>query len=117
VFRGSLWLRAVEEFCHPEGVELLGSLVNKSLVNAQHEGSVVRYRLLETVRLYAEERLLASGEAVELRCAHRDWLLSWLESLPVGGLVEIAGGDRLLPGAAHLSAAPGGSPGEGRRGL
>src|SRR5262249_14135197 len=97
VFRGSFSLRAVEEFCHPEAVELLGSLVNKSLVNAQHEGSVVRYRLLETVRLYAEERLLVSGEAVELRCAHRDWLLGWLESLPVGELVEIAGGDRLLP--------------------
>jgi predicted ATPase len=105
VFRGSFSLQAVEEICHPDGVELLGSLVNKSLVNAPHEGSVVRYRLLETVRLYAEERLLASGEAVELRCGHRDWLLSWLESLPLGELVEIGGGDQLLPEADNLSAA------------
>jgi predicted ATPase len=95
VFRGSFSLRAVEEFCDPEAVELLGSLVNRSLVNVQQEGAVVRYRLLETVRVYAEERLLASGEAVELRCAHRDWLLDWLESLPVGKLLEVAGGDQL----------------------
>jgi predicted ATPase len=105
VFRGSFSLRAVEEICHHEAVELLGSLVNKSLVNAEQGGSVVRYRLLETVRLYAEERLLASGGALELRCAHRDWLLSWLESLPVGELLEIGGGYQLLPEADNLSAA------------
>jgi predicted ATPase/class 3 adenylate cyclase len=105
VFRGSFSLQAVEEICHRDAVELLGSLVNKSLVNAQLEGSVVRYRLLETVRLYAEERLLASGKAIQLRCAHRDWLLNWLESLPVGELLEIGGGDQLLPEADNLSAA------------
>jgi len=105
VFRGSFSLQAVEEICHPDAVELLGSLVNKSLVNAQHEGSVVRYRLLETVRVYAEERLLSSGEAIELRCAHRDWLLSWLESLPVGELLEMGAGDQLLAEADNLSAA------------
>ena len=105
VFRGSFSLPAVEEICDPDALELLGSLVNKSLVHAQHEAAVARYRLLETVRLYAEERLLASGEAVELRCAHRDWLVSWLESLPVGQLLEIGGGDQLLPEADNLTAA------------
>ncbi len=105
VFRGSFSLEAAEQVCHPEAVDLLGSLVAKSLVNAQQEEGATRYRLLETVRLYAEERLLASGEADEFRSAHRDWLLAWLESLPVGQLVEFGGGYQLVPEVDNLAAA------------
>jgi predicted ATPase/class 3 adenylate cyclase len=105
VFRASFSLEAAEQICHPGAIDLLGSLVAKSLVNAQQEEGATRYRLLETVRLYAEERLLASGEADELRSGHRDWLLGWLESLPVGQLVEFGGGDQLVPEADNLAAA------------
>jgi predicted ATPase len=105
VFRGSFSLEAAEEVCHPDALNLLGSLVDKSLVNAQSEDAVRRYRLLETVRAYAEERLLESGEAAALRSAQRDWLLAWLESLPPGQLVEFGGGDLLVAEADNLTAA------------
>jgi predicted ATPase len=105
VFRGSFSLQAVEEICRPDAVDLLGSLVDKSLVNVQVQAAAPRYRLLETVRMYAEERLVASGEAAKLRSAQRDWLLRWLESLPIGQLLELGGGERLVPEVDNLAAA------------
>ncbi len=104
VFRGSFSLHAVEEICDPDAVDLLGSLVEKSLVNIDRADAARRYRLLETVRLYAEDRLLASGDAEGLRCAHRDWLLGWLESFPVGHLLGLSTGDRLVLEADNLAA-------------
>ncbi len=104
VFKGSFSLPAGEEICGA-GVDLLGSLVDKSLVNVQHAGGVPRYRLLETVRLYAEQRLLDSGEAADVRSAHRDWFLGWVESFPIGQLVGPGGGLQLIPEADNLVAA------------
>jgi predicted ATPase len=95
VFRGSFSLQAVEEICDPDAVDVLGPLVEKSLVIVHRTDAGPRYRLLETVRLYAEEKLLQSGEAEGLRSAHRDWLLRWLESIPVGQLVGVGSGDRV----------------------
>jgi predicted ATPase/class 3 adenylate cyclase len=84
VFSGAFALEAVEEICaEAPGASnhLVRSLVAKSLVVAEG-GADVTYRLLETVRIYAEEHLLASGEADALRTRHRDYYLRWLESLP-----------------------------------
>ena len=50
VFRGSFSLRAAEGICDPDALELLGSLVAKSLVNLEDPDELTRYRLLETVR-------------------------------------------------------------------
>lgn len=47
-------------------------LVDKSLVAADGSGHATRYRLLETVRQYALERLGESGEADTVRNRHRD---------------------------------------------
>jgi predicted ATPase/class 3 adenylate cyclase/DNA-binding CsgD family transcriptional regulator len=47
-------------------------LVDKSLVVAENTGGPTRYRLLETVRQYAQERLGESGEADAVRTRHRD---------------------------------------------
>jgi len=53
---------------------LLGSLVDKSLVVAEPRDGGVRYRLLETIRQFAAERLAEAGEeqaaAVAAHCAH-----------------------------------------------
>ena len=114
VFRGSFSLQAVEEVCASDALDLLGSLVAKSLVSLQEGDAVLRYRLSETVRLYAEERLVASGEAAELRSAHRDWALAWIESLPVGELVGFGSGILVVPEADNLIAALDWSRGEGR---
>jgi predicted ATPase/class 3 adenylate cyclase/DNA-binding XRE family transcriptional regulator len=51
---------------------LLGSLVDKSLVVAEPAGTTLRYRLLETIRLFAAEKLADAGpeEAAAARAAH-----------------------------------------------
>ena len=51
---------------------LLGSLVDKSLVVAEPAGTGLRYRLLETIRLFAAERLAEAGdgEAAAVAAAH-----------------------------------------------
>jgi predicted ATPase/class 3 adenylate cyclase/DNA-binding NarL/FixJ family response regulator len=54
-------------------LDLLTLLVDKSLVVADNTGSRTRYRLLETVRQYALEKLGASGQADAVRSRHRDY--------------------------------------------
>ncbi|MBC5804524.1 MAG: tetratricopeptide repeat protein [Candidatus Eremiobacteraeota bacterium] len=51
-------------------LDLLSSLVDKSLVQAEPVGGEIRYRLLESTRQYAREKLLASGESDALARAH-----------------------------------------------
>ena len=53
-------------------VDQISLLVDKSLVVADDTGDGMRYRLLETVRQYAQEKLGESGEADEVRTRHRD---------------------------------------------
>jgi predicted ATPase/DNA-binding CsgD family transcriptional regulator len=50
----------------------LSSLVDKSLVVAEDTGRRTRYRLLETVRQYAQDKLAESGETYDSRRRHRD---------------------------------------------
>lgn len=54
-------------------IDLLGLLVDKSLVLAEDGHAAMRYRLLETVRQYGLEKLTESGEAESLRIRHRDY--------------------------------------------
>ncbi|WP_406817867.1 LuxR C-terminal-related transcriptional regulator [Mycobacterium sp. M23085] len=61
---------AIERF---QVVDLLGLLVDKSLLVAEHSSGRARYRLLETVRQYALEKLGESGEAGAARSRHRDY--------------------------------------------
>jgi len=53
-------------------LDQLSLLVDKSLVVAENLDGRTRYRLLETVRQYALEKLGESGEADEVRGRHRD---------------------------------------------
>ena len=54
-------------------LDVLSLLVDKSLVVADDIAGGMRYRLLETVRQYAQEKLGESGEADEVRTRHRDY--------------------------------------------
>ena len=69
VFAGGFTLEAAEAVCAGGDVaaadvlDLLDSLVRKSLVNVDRAGSVLRYSLLETIRQFAEEQCAATGEA------------------------------------------------------
>jgi predicted ATPase/class 3 adenylate cyclase len=60
-----------------EVLDLLTALVEKSLV--LYEESPGRYRLLETVRQYARDRLLEAGEADAVQGRHLDWFLALAE--------------------------------------
>jgi non-specific serine/threonine protein kinase len=88
VFAGSWTLAAAEVVCGGAGIEewevadLLASLVNKSLVlleDAGANGEQGRYRLLETIREYALERLAHSGEHVECQRRHAGYFLRLAE--------------------------------------
>lgn len=57
---------------HFQLIDLLGLLVDKSLVLAEEIQDMMRYRLLETVRQYGLEKLAESGEAEAVRARHRD---------------------------------------------
>ncbi len=51
-------------------LDLLDALVRKSLLVADRSAVRTRFSMLETIRQFAEEQLVASGEADELRTAH-----------------------------------------------
>jgi predicted ATPase/class 3 adenylate cyclase/DNA-binding CsgD family transcriptional regulator len=71
-------------------LDQLTLLVDKSLVVAEHAGGATRYRLLETVRQYALEKLGESGEADAIRSRHRDYYaaLAALLEAPAGSDYE-----------------------------
>jgi len=81
VFRGGATPDAAEQVCGPPGggtddvIDVVAALVDKSLVTATGEAEV-RYRLLETVRVYADERLIESGEKDQVQRAHAEYFLA-----------------------------------------
>jgi len=66
-------------------LEALGQLVDKSLVIAEGAG-VPRYRLLETTRAFAIERLAASGETNAVLRRHAQGVVELLQRLAAGQL-------------------------------
>lgn len=71
VFAGGWMFEAAETmFDDMDVLELLPQLVNKSLVTMDDEDDEPRYHLLETIRQYARDKLLESGEAAEVRDRH-----------------------------------------------
>ena len=88
VFPESFDLDAAEAVCGFGGLDaldvagLLGSLADKSLTGAEPAGGTLRYRLLETIRQFAAERLAEAGqdEAAALAAAHCAHFLSVAEA-------------------------------------
>jgi predicted ATPase/class 3 adenylate cyclase/DNA-binding CsgD family transcriptional regulator len=79
VFHGGFDLDAAQAVAGETDVERfqvldqLTLLVDKSLVASENIGGPTRYRMLETVRQYALEKLGESGEADTVRTRHRDY--------------------------------------------
>jgi predicted ATPase/class 3 adenylate cyclase len=67
---------AADDMDKTDVVDLLGQLVDKSLVDVDPADGPVRYRLLETIRQYAQERLEASGETGAIRSRHLDYYVT-----------------------------------------
>jgi predicted ATPase/class 3 adenylate cyclase len=88
VFPESFDLAAAEAVCGFGGidrldvVELLSSLVNKSLVVTEPWADGLRYRLLETIRQFASDRLVEIGddEAAAVSAAHCAYFVSVAET-------------------------------------
>jgi predicted ATPase len=80
VFAGGWKFEAAEAVCtNLDVLTLLTQLVNKSLVIADEQESSTRYLLLETIRQYARDRLLESGEAERIRDQHLNFFLKFAE--------------------------------------
>jgi predicted ATPase/DNA-binding SARP family transcriptional activator/DNA-binding NarL/FixJ family response regulator len=86
VFAGGWTLEAAEEVGADGSIEgsdvldLLGRLVDKSLVVAETEAQgAVRYRMLEPIRQYARERLEESEEAEAIQRRHAEFFLALAE--------------------------------------
>jgi predicted ATPase/DNA-binding CsgD family transcriptional regulator len=95
VFAGGATLDAAEAVCAGEGLEsaevldALSRLVDKSLVTADKPGrretrspgeGSPRYRLLETIRQYALEKLSESGNLDEAKNRHLNYFIQWAEN-------------------------------------
>jgi tetratricopeptide (TPR) repeat protein len=108
VFAGGWTIDAAESVCAGEllpkdrVLEVMLRLADKSLLLVEERDNVFRYRMLETIRQYAAERLAESkdhadlggdsGEERLVRIRHRDWCLRFAEEAGMG----IGGADEVL---------------------
>ena len=86
VFAGSFDLAAAGAVTSGDPIEpdrvldLLTTLVDKSLVAVVRTSGGTRYRLLETLRDYARNRLATTGEADAVHEAHTRWAVAFVQS-------------------------------------
>ena len=94
VFAGGLTLEAAEAVGAGDGIgqhdvlDLLSKLVDKSLVVAEAspgEEGALRYRMLEPLRQYGQERLEESGQAQRVRRRHAEYYLALAEGADAQG--------------------------------
>jgi non-specific serine/threonine protein kinase len=86
VFSGGITLEGVEVVCSDkdlkrgEILDLIGRMVDKSLVIVEHSPTAAtRYRMLETIREYARQKLEESGETVDLQNRHLEYFVQLAE--------------------------------------
>jgi len=84
-FSGGFTLEAIARVCcggdTERAIELLRGLVVASLVRVDERRGSLRYRLLETVRQYAVDRLVKEDGEQPARAAHAAYFLELAESL------------------------------------
>lgn len=87
IFAGGFTLESAAAVCGDETLdelavlELLTSLVDKSLMHAEPGGDVTRYGLLESTRQYAREKLIERGELDAVAAAHAEAFLALAQRL------------------------------------
>ena len=113
VFAGGFTLDAAEAVAAGDDIDpldvldLLAQLVDKSLVIAEQTGGSTRYRLLETIRQYAEERLEAGAiDADIVRRRHAEHYVTLAETaVPhLEGRDQLAWVERIVPDLDNLRA-------------
>jgi predicted ATPase len=116
VFAGGCTREAAETVCGWEPLEsenvfgCLAVLVAQSLVVAERDRPQTRYRLLETIRDYAEQRLAQTGETAQVRDRHavyyaafadQFWVQAWGPGQVTWGRRLLAERDNLMAGWAR----------------
>jgi predicted ATPase/class 3 adenylate cyclase len=87
VFAGGCTLEAAEAVCGADGIDpdtvfgLLATLVARSLVVAEDHGPQSRYRLLETIRQYGEDRPGAAGQTERWQARHASYYAGLLHHI------------------------------------
>jgi hypothetical protein len=108
VFSGSWTLAAAEGVCGGIRSSVAGtlrSLVAKSLIESTPARPLTRYRMLETVRLYARQQLDPTGIA-PARARHLAWFTDWVQEVPVDAqMLSVAWASRLLDDINNITAA------------
>jgi predicted ATPase/class 3 adenylate cyclase len=114
VFSGGWTLDAAQAVASDQEVnefdilDLLGELINKSLVTVEHlPKGEVRYSMLESIQQYARDRLVEAGEGNAFRDRHAESMVAFGEqaSTEVEGREALIWLDRLLREADNASAA------------
>jgi predicted ATPase len=86
IFVGRFTLKAVLKVAEQEGIgdsevaDAVGSLVEKSLIGNRFDYQEISYRLLDTTRSYALEKLIASGEHDTIAARHANLTIRFLEA-------------------------------------
>jgi predicted ATPase len=113
VFAGGWDLEAAERVCFGGSVaersvlDLLTGLIDKSWIVSETKAGAQRYRFLETIREYSQERLKASREEADFRARHGEFFLKLAEEAEteLAGSVRAAWLDRLENEYENLRAA------------
>ena len=81
VFLGGWTLEVAETICADTSalIDLLSHLVDKSLVIVETRNGATRYRMLDTIRQYAREKLIASGEHEGVPNRHLEYFMQLAE--------------------------------------
>jgi predicted ATPase/class 3 adenylate cyclase len=92
VFAGGATLEQIEEICFEPAergaaLDVVTSLVDKSLLREEASGDVPRFRMLETIRHFATEQLEASGQRETYRQRHGTAMVAFTER----GAAEVMG--------------------------
>ena len=118
VFAGGWTLDAAEavsaggEVAKDDILDRLSQLVDKSLVIMREQAGKARYNMLETIRQYAWERLVDSGEGAAIRRQHAEYFLALAQESggKLWGAEQIASAERLEAEHDNLRAALAWSP-------
>jgi predicted ATPase/DNA-binding CsgD family transcriptional regulator len=89
VFTGGFELGAAQGICAgadlaaEDMLDLVASLVDKSILIPERHGPVMRYRLLETIREFGRAKLHQTGEHAAMLRRHRGWYASFVARVNV----------------------------------
>ena len=97
----ALAVAACQGIGEAEAVEAISNLLSKSLIATSPAERRLRYRLLDTTRAFAGEKLTESGEAARVARAHAEYFRDFLHDISIkSNGMHSAGG--FLPYADHL---------------